>query len=359
MRTITTHARRLALYLLVYPLLTSCERSPDNTPNKPHALHDVLIVAVGPGEDDPQWPGVRGGVERLFADIPSLRGHCVVPHAQTPAALRAAVERALEWKPNVICLFVSDVDAVRPCIDLIARRQVMLVTMGQDTGDPRVSGHVGVDLPAAAEQLGENLSRIAAGRQSYVLVHEAGRSETARNCYRRFSAAAQYRYDLTLLKEADASAGARTPAELVEQLLGLFPHAGLIVTLNPEVWLTAPAGWWARLHGFNGDFRFTTLAAAPRLWPRLGTPASPGDAAALLGPLDGEIGYAAAQLAVQLMISTDKPPSSIMIPCELVTADNLADFARRYAAAAGGNISTSAPVSAVAPAPAVVPASRR
>ncbi len=337
MRVTTDRARRLAFYLLACSLLTSCERSTtQDARSQPHALRDLVIVAVGPGEDHPQWPGVRGGVKRFFADIPSLRGHCIAPHDGTPEALRETVERALEWKPNVICLFVADVDAARPCIDLIARRQCMLVTMGQTTDDPRVAGHVSVDLAVAAEQLGENLSRIAAGRQTYLLLHDAGRNATAANCYRRFSAAAQHRYDLTLLKEADVAEAAQTPAQLVEHLLGLFSHAGLIVTLNPEVWLSAQPLWQQRLHELNREFRFTTLSTAPRLWPRLGTPAAPGDAAALLGPLDGDIGYAALQLAVQLMISTDKLPPSVTIPCELVTAENLPDFARRYAAAANG-----------------------
>jgi hypothetical protein len=336
-RRLLTRAAWVPLtYLIVCPLLTSCERSADEPPRKPHALHDLLIVAVGPSEEHPQWPGVRGGVERFFADVPSLRGRCVAPREGTPDALRATVERVLESKPNVVCLFVADVDGTRPSIDLLARRQCMIVTMGQATGDPRAAGHVGINFAAAAGELGENLSLVAAGRQSYLLLHEAARSELATNCYQRFSAAAQRRYDLTLLKEMDAAEGTQTPAQLVEQMLGLFPHAGLIVTLNPDVWLLATPGWDHRLHELNRRFRFVTLSAAPRLWAHLGTPTAPGDAAALLGPVDGDMGYAAAQLALQLMISTDRPPSAITIPCELVTAETLPDFARRYAAAANG-----------------------
>jgi ABC-type sugar transport system substrate-binding protein len=338
MRVTKARFGSLALYLLAWPLLTSCERAPESAPPKHYALRDLLIVAIGPSEDDPQWPGVRGGVERFFADIPSLHGRCVAAPEPTPAALRSTVERALEWNPNVICLLVADVEAARPCIDLIARRQCMLVTLGKATGDSRVAAHVGIDATTAAEQLADNLSRIAAGRQTYVLVHEAGRSEAAKDCYLRFSDAVQHRYDLTLLKEADDTERGQTPARAVEQLLGLFPHAGLIVTLNPEVWLEASPAWLGHLHQLNANFRFATLSAAPRLWPRLGTPASPGDAAALLGPLDGDMGYQAAKLAVQLMISTERRSTSITIPCELVTAENLPDFERRYAKAAGGPV---------------------
>lgn len=301
-----------------------------------HALHDALVVVIGPSEDHPQWPGIRGGAERFFAAVSTLHGYCTAPREDSAEALRATITHTLEQHPNVVCLYVTSAAAARPNIDLIAARQSLLVTMGEAVGDPRVAAHVGVDLPAAAELLGSSLTQVAAGRQSYLLLHEEGRSETTTNCHRRFMRAAQREYGLTLLQEANAAAGERTPAQLVEDALGLFQHAGLIVTLEPDVWLTAPTGWHRRLRELNAEFRFATLSAAPALWPRLGTPATPGEAAALVGPLDGEIGYAAAQLATQLLISTEKSTSRIIIPCELVTPENLADFARRYSEAANG-----------------------
>jgi ABC-type sugar transport system substrate-binding protein len=284
----------------------------------------------------PQWPGVRGGAERFFANVPSLRYYCLAPPEENAASLRTTVERALDWHPNVVCLFIANADTARPTINLLARRSLLLVTMGAAPADARVAGQVGVDRAASAELLGANLAQVAAGRKSYLLIHNAARGEADRNCYLRFSAAAEHQYDVTLLQAVDGTAGDRTATQLVEDLLGLFSHAGLIVTLSPDVWLSAQPGWHHRLHGLNADFRFATLSAAPRLWQHLGTPERPGDAAALVGPLDGEIGYAAAQLGTQLLISTEKPASKITIPCELVTAENLPDFARRYSEAANG-----------------------
>ena len=328
--------RQYFSYLLVWPLVTACERSSYNVPTKSHALQDALIVMIGPSDGHPQWPGIRGGAERFFASVPSLRSYCIAPREETAESLRTTVERVLEWQPKVVCLCVASSEAARPSIDLIASRQVLLITIGEPTADPRVTAHVGVDLPAAAELLGENLTLVAAGRRSYLLLHEEGRSTVATNCYYRFSEAAQRQYEVTLLEAAKATPEDTTPAQLVERVLRLFPHAGLIVTLNPDVWLTAQPGWHQQLHELNADFRFAALSAAPVLWPRLGTPEKPGDAAALAGPLDGELGYAATQLATHLLISTERPPSRITIPCELVTAENLADFSRRYAEAANG-----------------------
>ncbi len=325
-----------ASYLLLYWPLTACKRPPTEAREPPRALRDALVVVIGPAENHPQWPGIRGGAERFFAAVPSLRSHCTAPTAADAESLLAAVTRVLEWHPAVVCLYVTDPAATLPCIDLIARRDILIVTLGTPFGDPRITGHIGVDLAAACELLGANLSRVAAGRRSYLLLHEQGRTESDTNCCLRFRAAAQRQHDITLLQEANAADGAASGAQLAEDMLGLFPNAGLFVMLNPEVWWNAPPGWHRRLRELNQGFRFTTLSAAPALWPYLGTPESPGEAAALVGPLDGEIGYAAAQLATQLLISTERLRSRITVPCEVVTPENLADFARRYSESANG-----------------------
>lgn len=323
------------LHLLMYPVVTGCNRSSDAL-GRPTLEEGTLIAVIGPSEGHPQWPGIRGGAQRFLSGVPTLRGQFETPRESTDLSLRAAVRRVLEHRPRAVCLYVADPELAATSIDLIAAEKVLLVTMGQRCPDARIYGHVGVSLPEAAGCLGENLARIAAGRRSYLLLHERGLSAEATECHRRFVAGAQRHYGITALQQENAAEGDRSPADLVEELLGRFPHAGLVVTLSPDVWLAARAGWDRRLRQLNRDFRFATLAAPPRLWQQLGTPAEPGDAAALVGPLDGEIGYAAVHMAVQALVGTEAPLTYRTIECELVTAENLADFARRYAAAANG-----------------------
>jgi ABC-type sugar transport system substrate-binding protein len=323
-----------ATYLIIGQALTGCERATPDRRGKPGTLQGVLIAVVGPSEGHSRWPGIRGGAQRFIASVPAVQATCVAPREENADALRTTVDRVLESHPNVICLFVADAQTARPSIARITASQCTLVIMGECISDVPVAGQVGVDLPGTAELLGESLTRVAAGRRSYLLLHDEGRSEVDTNCYHRFTAAAQKQYGLTLLQAANAAQGGYGPARLVEDLLGSFTHAGLLVTLDPDVWLAARPGWYRRLRELNGEFRFATLSAAPALWPHLGTPHAPGEAAALVGPLDGEIGYAAVQLATQLLISTERVSPKITIPCELVTPDNLADFAQRYSAAA-------------------------
>ena len=74
-----------------------------------------------------------------------------------------------------------------------------------------------------------------------------------------------------------------------------------------------------------------TLSSAPPLWARL----RKGEAAALAGPLHGEIGYTAAA-RVWAGLTAAEPFGRIdLVPCELITPETLDDFAGRYAESAG------------------------
>lgn len=327
-------ATLMVAYLLVGTAVTGCERDRDAAAKQ--ALRGAFIAVVGPHVDHPQWPGIRGGARRYMDGVPSIRGDCLAPPEATPDSLAKTVRRVLERHPQAVCLYVADPVLVQTSIDLIKAEQTVLITMGRPTDAAWVYGHVGVGLTDAAEQLGANLKRVAGGRKSYLLLHEGGRGSLATNCYQRFIAAAQRQPDLVLLREISSAQDSRPQPELVEELLAQFTHSGLLVTLNPDVWLASRAGWNRRLRQLNSEFRFATLAAPPVLWPRLGTPAAPGDAAALVGPLDGELGYAAVEMAMRAILVSADGVRTRSIRCEVVTPENLIDFARRYSEAANG-----------------------
>ena len=313
-----------------------CERSsaPNASPSRPHSK--AVIAVIGQAEDDPQWPGIRGGAKRYLAGVPSLRAVFAAPQSASPDDLRATISEVLAQEPQAVCLCVHDPDTARESLDLIASKHAIIVTMGQSMNDARVYGHVSVAMANAAETLGENLSKIAPGRRSYLLLHENKRNDRATNCYQRFLAAAQRQYDLVLLEEQNAATNHGADMTLIENMLDRFRHAATLVTLNPDVWLTVRPAWERRLRESNGEFRFATLSGAPVLWRQLGSPEDPGLAAALVGPIDGEIGFAAAEIATQGLWNATEVLHARTIECELVTPDNLADFARRYSESANG-----------------------
>lgn len=305
-------------------------------PGDASQLANALVVVIGPAEGHPRWPGICGGARRYLTAVPSLRAVVAAPSDATSDSLMATLRPLLDLRPNAVCLFIADPNAAHAAAELILSRQVLLVTMGRRLEDLRVSEHISVDWLGAAELLGESLSSIAGGRRSYLLVHENGRGTEATNCYLRFRSGVAQEYDMVLLQESVAPADGSPPERVVEELLGRFSHAGLLVTLNPDVWLSAGTAWKRELRQRNGTFRFATLGAPPKLWRQLGTPAAPGDAAALVGPLDGEIGFAALEVVVHLIVNPNGRSPGHTIPCELVTAATLPDFARRYSVAANG-----------------------
>ncbi|MEW6250064.1 MAG: substrate-binding domain-containing protein [Planctomycetota bacterium] len=353
----------MLLYLIALATLTACERTGSGV--RP-AVSGSLIAVIGVSENDPHWPGIAGGARRYFTGVPIFRGACVAPADGSPDKLQAVVAGVLEQRPSAVCIQIADPNAAAPAVEPFLSRQIPVVTIGTPYADSRIIAHLGINLLDAAEQLARQLDQVAAGSRTYLLLHESGRDEVATARYERFRMAAQAHSTLRLLEEENAFADQRGPVALIELMLAEYPHAGLLITLAPDVWLTPDAGWKSELRRRNADFRFITFSAAPVLWRKLGTPEQRGEAAALVGVLDGDLGHRAVECAVSLLMGAPTPNRERLLLCEVVTPESLPDFAQRYAAAAGGlditrYLPTAAPRGPAGPgasAPAGVAASR-
>jgi ABC-type sugar transport system substrate-binding protein len=313
------------MYLLVLLPVAGCDTASAPTHSRPAQPTGARVVFVGPSQFDPQWPAIRGGAGRAARHLPMLNLECLAPPDETAAALLRTVQRTLDSKPSVVCLYINDVPAARPCIDAIAARGVLLVTVGLHIENVSIYGHVDVPIPACAELIGENLREIAAGRASYVLVHEHGRNSVATACYERFKLSADRQHAVACLDERNAAQTHATQRDLVLDLLRQFRYAGLVITFSPEAWIEAPA----RLT-IGPANRFIAMPAIPALWPAL----RDDQALALVGPLDGQIGYLAVSLAAEALTQSRGFGVLRSVACEVVTARTLDDFSRRYAAAA-------------------------
>ncbi len=276
-------------------------------------------------------------MRRYAASIPHLR----LELREFPDDASQAVpslDAALAANPAAMCVYLPDefsgrwyagagpdaVEATRAWMEGPAARRTVVIAAGTDLGLPAV-GHVGADFPQCAEALGRSLARLAAGRRSYSLLHQSGRSSTASRGRTRFLDVVQRAHELTLLEEREMPADPRAARRCATELLAKFSHTGLLVTLSPELWLAKPPDFT-----LGERYRFATIGAASALWPRLRS----GEAAALIGPLDGEIGYSSARLAWETLTGAKPAGTRVTIPSELVTLDTLADFEQRYRLAA-------------------------
>ena len=293
------------------------------------------MIVIGPAADDPTWPAIRGGAQRYAATLPNLVFDYVAPTDDDHAARKLLIDQCIERTPKAICLYVteagrgsgSDNDPFAALAEEIRRNNILLVTMGRRLGDgSRYYAHVGVDLAWAADAVGRNLAAIAVDKRSYLLLHQRDLSAQSTRIYNRFTLAARHDANMTRLRELRAAPSAAEQQRQLREMLAEFPNVGLIVTLTPRLWLEQPTG--AALHSRN---RFVTLSTSPSLWPRL----RKGEAAALAGPLHGEIGYTAVSKAWTGLLAGEALGRVELIPCELVKPDSLDDFAKRYAESAG------------------------
>jgi len=320
---------RLALalsYLTALIAVTGCKQSPADRLGPDVPAEGDLIALIGPDRSDPRGPAIAGGARRFIASYPTLRLDTFLPADNTHGTLMRIVDKTLAAEPRVVCLYVTNPALGCSVARKILKHNVAVVTIGLTVDIDQVFGHVHTDEAGAAELLGEHLMQIAAARRSYLFVHRRSASAHDEKCYARFMAKARFHHALTLLEERDAAAFQQPAGAIIRALFARFRHAGLAVTLDPTPWLETPP---AQLLGREASF--ATCGAAPALWPYLKS----GQAAALAGPIDGEIGALAAEIA--LIAMTDERQAGLVrgVQSELVTRASLDHFSRRYAEAAG------------------------
>jgi ABC-type sugar transport system substrate-binding protein len=316
--------------------LTGCERTPTSASGARIGSGEVQVFLIGPGGHCPQWPAIVGGAQRYAQQLPYMRLEAVRLGGGAATQSSATLADILGKEPFAICLYVTDPAAVRPMAEQIVADGPMLITMGAPIDGIAVFAHVDPAVANGAGLLGENLIKVAAGRQSYLLLHDNGKDAIATRCYRRFMAAAGDRYTLRLLEQQRVADSGASPQQVLAQMVKRFHRVGLVVTLSPEVWLTvAPEAV------LKDQTRFATLGACPELWPHLRS----GRALALVGPLDGEIGYAAMEMVSAAFTKSREFGTQRFILPELVTPETLDDFARRYAEAAGLELADLMPTS--------------
>ncbi len=294
----------------------------------------ALVVLISRSAGDPQWPAIVGGARRTLERYPYLDMKTLTPALGERVTTAELVRRAIGMEATAIAMWVRDEDANDIPLGEIEQAGAMLVTVGEPARSLQRAAHVQVDWAGGAELLGRELPDIADGKRSCVLLHSQGRNSIATACYQRFVTAVRDRINFHILMEKNTLESEAAPTVLVRQMLKTFRHAGLVVTLEPNVWIgrnpppELPSGT-----------RFATLGAVPALWPRV----LDGEALALAGTVDGEIGEAVIELIAAQSTAEGVPRLYRVIEPELVTRENLLEFARRYAAAAGLDLAELSP----------------
>ena len=292
------------------------------------------IMYVAPPAGDPSWRMIERGAQRYAANFDQMILDFITPHDASMSELSAAVSAYLPSRPDAAVLSVDSPEIATPVAATILNAGIKLITVGTRLELPGIYGHVEVYWTDAADRLGEALPELIQPHRSYLLLHERGRTPDATRCYQRFTARTERYFDLTMLMEVNSFEHDRASFELIPEMFREFPHAGLIVTLEPSYWLRASMEQVRAL-----PCQFATVGSNPALWRFLRNKT----AAALAGPIHPMIGAIGVESAFAAVTSAKAPGFECVVTCELVTADNLADFAQRYADEAGVAVETLLP----------------
>jgi ABC-type sugar transport system substrate-binding protein len=318
--------RRTAIlpYLVLSTLLTACDTVQSSTASDSAVPAEPRFIFIGTHRGDPGWPAIDGGARRYAAQIGRIKLESVLPEDQSAECLRRAVRKVADSKPHVVCIMVQDRPEFEEALRTLVQAGAIIITIGEMIGGPESYASVIVDWAVAAAALGEALPGIAAGRRSYVLLHDTA-TPAGKRISDRFRQTAESLTGLTMLESRTTGADGERPGDVVRGMLDRFRHTGVVVSLDPAVWLAPDSSTLLR-----AENRFATLGAAPPLWPAL----REGRAVALVGPIDGDVGYAAMELGMRALIERKRLGVVRIIPTEIVTPDTLDDFVKRYEAAA-------------------------
>lgn len=223
-----TWRRRPLLFLVTALVLSTaaCDRPADRTTGPPPRVYSIAVV--GPTATHPQWPAISRGALKAAERYGNARVLTSAPLTASAEALDVAVREALAAKPDAVCLYVLNPEAVEAAIPLLVESGALVVTMGAGIANSSFFGHVDSNIPGGAELLGERLDVIADGGRSYVLVHESGANTLATQCADRFNLGIREHYGLQRLDERNASQSTRAAHELIREMLDQFPNVAMV-----------------------------------------------------------------------------------------------------------------------------------
>jgi ABC-type sugar transport system substrate-binding protein len=274
----------------------------------------VGIITPVPGL--PTAGGYRDGFEKYAAGLPTLRLYWFRPTDGTPDALDDALRSARDAGVQALVAYVETPESA----ERVAAFSLPAATFGPIEASGAGCGHVYLDYPDAAEQLGRHLADLAPDARSYLLLHRESAGGWHERAYRRFVMQA----DLGRMRRLSQSDLGTSPLaearDAVDALLADFPAAPLIVSLEPSPWIVGPA------RPLGDGRQFVTVGAVPALWPFL----REGAALAIAGPLEPEAAETALRLACECLNDSHRHARLRTQSPEIVTRENLDDFISRY-----------------------------
>lgn len=294
------------------------------------------VAFIGPFVPGNQPSAIAIGFESFLQAVPNITILNFEPASASTADLIEICRLAARQQPAGVAVYAETPEAAEAAVAMVHRPGVCIVTIGATLDNPRVFGQVRYNPSDSAQLLGAQLDQVLESGEGYILIHERSLLPYGRACYERFRAGAATFSSRRQLAEtdfnspADDSSDRISLAERVVRAAARYRSARAIVSLTPEPWLTSHPGSFDKLFKDQPDCRYATTSAAPALWDDLRT----GRAIALAGPLESEMGRAAAEFMYRGLTGGRTPPALLVEP-ELVTLKNLDSFAQRHAAASG------------------------
>ncbi len=286
--------------------------------------HDIRVMMIGKGRDDPTWPVLEAAARRFVEGYPSALVEVVAPRTDSPTDQRTMLKDMLKKDVQAICVWPSDPTAIRALVDELCLKGVPVVTFGRDCPGSRRRTYCGPTEFELGQAAAEACAAILSTRKrTSMLLHAGAEDEVYGRRYYGFMSGLDRVGTIKLIRAVDCRKDRFTATRLVRAETRRYPRVGCWIFLDD----------WP-LRSLRPEESVIPLGIpvvladdSPVHWDRLRN----GQLQAMLGCDIHMVAWEALVAAVHLARGDPTPQTTtVSVPVEIVTRKDLDSVSQRW-----------------------------
>ncbi len=346
----THHFSRLRLNLIMYASLpwfavAGCKENTvsDPTTSAPADARAGFVAFIGAGRADPLWPILQAGAARYARDMKTREIRFLNPEVASPQAQINMLESLNDPLLRGVCVQLIDPEAVRPALENLNQRGVVVVSMIQPAPENLRVGHVGFDQTAVGQALAEATIEALDGAGDIMILHADPAHPVYGPRLDALEKALKLQLHIHVLARVNGQGNPRESRRIMAELSARYPRLSAWVTLDD---------WPLRNAGATDSFitpgcHLVTFGGGPPHWPLIEN----GTITTAVAAHGGDLGIYALIYCLSALSAPPRFETVYYAPLRIVRATNLHDYKRDWSYWLNGEFTGHHPDHPLVPAP--------
>ncbi|NLX12374.1 MAG: substrate-binding domain-containing protein [Phycisphaerales bacterium] len=294
----------------------------DPTATAPAAPPSSYVAVVGAGRGDPFWPIIQASAVRYAEDKKTVEVRYLNPHLVSPQAQIDMLESLSDPRMRGLCVQIIDSEAVRPALEKLARRGVVVVSMIQPAPESIRVGHVGFDQFAIGRLLAEATVEALGGQGDIMILHADPQHPVFGPRLTALNEALQLHPGIHVLSRVSGQGNPRDSRRVMADLSARYPRLSAWVMVDD--WPLRDAGPTDSF--LNPGCRLITFGGTPSHWPLI----EDGTITAAVAAHGGDLGTYALMYCLTALGTPTLFETVYHAPLRIVRAANLEEYKRDW-----------------------------